>query len=453
MLQHKVLTELHKTVVLAWPLVVAQLAVIAINTTDVVMMGWLGPEFLAAGTLSTAIVHPILLAILGLLSVVTPLVAQNLASKKFKEIRRTTRQGLWLAALASVISVPILINMEFLISVLQLDSSIAKLAQSYMDTAVWYLIPVFLFFVLRNLVSAHSDTKVILNITLLGIALNALGNYALMFGNFGFPKMELRGAGISTTIVNSFMFFALLAYVLTHRRYKRYYILVRIYKPDWSIFNKILKLGSPVALMIASESGLFSVAAIFIGWLGTAELAGHAVALQITAIAFMIPLGLSHATTIRVGYGYGLQDRFKFTLAGWVSIGLAVSCMVGTLLLFYIIPEQLIHLFLDPSVESNASAIGFALSYMLVVTLFQVADGGQVVAAAALRGINDTKFPMYVAIIGYWIIGLPVGYLLGFNFGYRGVGVWFGLAAGLTFVAVVLFYRFWTLSRRIKLDQ
>lgn len=452
MLQQNIFAELRKTISLAWPLVVAQLAVIAINTTDVVMMGWLGPQYLAAGTLTTAIIHPVLLAGLGLLSVVTPLVAQNLASRNYKEVRRTTRQGLWLASLMSLLSIPVLINMEFLIRVLGLDLSIAKLAQNYVDTAIWYLIPIFLFFVLRNLVSAHSDTKMILNITLVAIALNALGNYALMFGNFGFERMELRGAGISTTIVNSFMFFALLLYVLRHPRYKRYYILVRIYKPDWTIFSKILKLGSPVALMIASESGLFSVAAIFIGWLGTYELAGHAVALQITAIAFMIPLGLSHATTIRVGYGYGKRDPFKLALAGWVSIGLAISCMIVTLLIFYIFPEFLIHLFLDPNIAENSQAIGFALSYLLVVTLFQVADGGQVVAAAALRGINDTKVPMYVAIIGYWVIGLPVGYLLGFNFGLRGVGVWLGLAAGLIFVAAVLIYRFWSLSRRLKFD-
>ncbi|MEH6443860.1 MAG: MATE family efflux transporter [Oceanospirillaceae bacterium] len=452
MLQQKFITELYKTIALAWPLVVAQLAVIAINTTDVVMMGWLGPQYLAAGTLSTAIIHPVLLAGLGLLSVVTPLVAQNLASRNYKEVRRTTRQGLWLALMMSAVSVPVLINMEFLITSLGLDAEVAKLAQNYIDTAIWYLIPVFLFFVLRNLVSAHSDTKFILNITLVAIALNALGNYALMFGNFGFPEMGLRGAGISTTIVNSFMFFALLAYVLRHPRYKRYYILVRLYKPDWSIFSKILKIGSPVALMIASESGLFSVAAIFIGWLSTSELAGHAVALQITAIAFMIPLGLSHATTIRVGYGYGKKSSFELALAGWVSIALAISCMIITLLTFYIIPEFLIHLFLDPAIASNAPAIGFALSYLLVVALFQIADGGQVVAAAALRGLNDTKVPMYVAIVGYWIIGLPTAYLLGFNFGLRGVGVWLGLAAGLIFVAIVLIYRFWSLSKNVKFN-
>ncbi|OUS35555.1 MATE family efflux transporter ['Osedax' symbiont bacterium Rs2_46_30_T18] len=446
-------TELSKTFSLAWPLVIAQLAVIAINTTDVVMMGWLGPEYLAAGTLSTAIVHPFLLAGLGLLSVVTPLVAQNLSTKNYTEIRRTTRQGLWLAALMSLIFVPLLLQIESIILMLGLDASVAKLAATYMDTAVWYLIPVFLFFVLRNLVSAHSDTKVILQITLVAIALNALGNYALMFGHFGFERMELRGAGISTTFVNTMMFLALLGYVLKHPRYKKYSILVRIYKPDWSIFRKILKLGGPVGLMIASESGLFSAAAILMGWLGTAELAGHAIALQITAIAFMIPLGLSNATTIRVGYAYGLANSSAVNVAGWVSIGLGIGCMIITLIIFYLFPQWLIHLFLDPEIAANATAIAYAVSYLLVVTLFQIADGGQVVAAAALRGINDTKVPMYVAIVGYWIVGMPVAYILGFTFELRGVGVWLGLAAGLIFVAIVLIYRFWRLAGNLKFSQ
>ncbi len=444
--------ELVKTFHLAWPLIIAQLAVIAINTTDVIMMGWLGPEYLAAGTLTTAIVHPLLLAGLGLLSVITPLVAQNLAGRNFKQIRRTTRQGLWFAAIMSCVSIALLIQIEAIIHLLGLPADVGALAQNYMDTAVWYLIPAFMFFVLRNLVAAHSDTKIILKITLAGIALNALGNYALMFGNFGFDRMELRGAGISTTLVNTAMFLALLVYVLRHPQYKRYTILVRIYKPDWEVFKKIYKLGSPVALMIASESGLFSVAAIFIGWLGTAELAGHAVAMQITAIAFMIPLGLSNATTIRVGYSYGLRSKVAITVAGWVSIGLGISCMLVTLIVFYFLPNYLIHLFLDPSISSNTLAISFAVSYLLVVTLFQVADGGQVVAAAALRGINDTKVPMYVAIVGYWFVGTPVAYFLGFNMGLRGVGVWLGLAAGLYFVAVILIYRFWRLTTKIDFD-
>ena len=446
-------SELTRTARLSIPLIIAQLAVIAINTTDVIMMGWLGPEFLAAGTLSTAIVHPIFLAGLGLFSVITPMVAQNLAARNFKELRRTTRQGLWLAVIVSAISIPILLQIKDIIVLLGLQASIGDLAQSYMNTAVWHLIPVFFFIVLRNLVSAHSDTKMILQITLVAIVLNALGNYGLMFGNFGLPRMELRGAGISTTIVNSLMFIALLWYVLKHPRYKRYAILLRIYKPDWVIFKRILQLGSPVALMIAAETSLFSVAAIFMGWLGTDELAGHAVALQITAIAFMIPLGLSQGTTIRVGYGYGLKSQRAVSLAGWVSIGLGTGCMLLTLIVLYLFPHWLIHLFLDPSIVTNTTPIAHAVSYLLVVTLFQVADGGQVVAAAALRGINDTKVPMYIAIIGYWVVGIPVGYVLGFNFEMRGVGVWLGLAAGLIFVALILIYRFWQLSSRLTFDR
>ncbi|NQZ32218.1 MAG: MATE family efflux transporter [Oceanospirillaceae bacterium] len=445
--------ELMKTCSLAWPLIIAQLAVIAINTTDVIMMGWLGPQFLAAGTLSSAILHPILLAGIGMLSVVTPLVAQNLSARKYKEVRRTTRQGLWVAALLSLISIPLLLQIKQIIIMLDLDANIAQLAEDYMSMAAWHLLPVFLFFVLRNLVSAHSDTKVILKITLIAILLNALGNYALMFGNFGFPALGLKGAGISTTIVNSCMFLALLAYVLTHRRYKRYFILVRIYKPDWKIFSKILKLGSPVGLMIAAEAGLFSIAAIFMGWLGTLELAGHAVALQIASIAFMIPLGLSNATTIRVGYSYGARDKEAVIVAGWVSIALGIGCMFSTLILFSVFPYQLVHMFLDPEITSNNTAIGYAVSYLFIVSLFQLADGGQVVAAAALRGINDTKLPMYLAIFGYWCVGMPTAYILGFVLEYRGVGVWLGLASGLIFVAFVLIYRYWRLTKNLNFDK
>ncbi|MEM5527535.1 MATE family efflux transporter [Gammaproteobacteria bacterium AS21] len=444
--------ELSKTFSLAWPLIVAQLAVISINTTDVIMMGWLGPEYLAAGTMATAIIHPLFLAFIAFLSVLTPLIAQNLVSRKYKEIRRTTRQGLWFAIVMSAISIPLMLQINEIILFLQLDPKVGLLAQQYMDAAVWYLIPVYMFFVLRNFVTAHGDSKIVLKITLAAIVLNALGNYTLMFGKLGFPPLGLTGAGISTTIVNSFMFLALLYYVLRHRRYKRYYILVRIYKADWSIFRKILKMGFPVALMVAAESSLFSVASIFMGWLGTEELAGHAVALQLTAIAFMIPLGLSNATSVRVGYGYGAKNLQMLTTSGWVSIAMGIGFMVLTLSTFLIIPEYLVHLFLDPNVAGNQTAIGFAVSYVLVVTIFQIADGGQVVAAAALRGINDTTVPMFIAIIGYWLVGIPIAYVLAFVFDMRGVGVWLGLAIGLIFAAIALIHRFWALTKKVKFE-
>ena len=318
----------------------------------------------------------------------------------------------------------------------------ALLAQTYMKVAVWHLLPAFLFVVLRSLISAHGNTSVLLLITLIAIVINAIGNYALIFGNLGMPRLELTGAGISTTVVNTFMFLCALLYVLKHKRHKRYAILVRLYKPDWHSFFNILRIGTPVGLMITAETGLFTAATVMMGWLGTDQLAGHAVAVNMAAMAFMVPLGLSFATTIRVGLAYGRGSHADIATAGWVSIQLAIVLMSCSLTLFLLFPEYLVHLFLSPDIEKNSAPIAFAVKFLAVAALFQLVDGAQVAAAAALRGLNDTKIPMFIAIVGYWLIGIPVGYVLAFVFGLNGVGIWLGLAMGLAFVAVILIIRF-----------
>lgn len=434
--------ELKATFFLAWPLVVAQLASIAINTTDVIMMGWLGPDALAAGTLASAVLHPFLFFGFGVLSAVAPLVAQAIGGKQFRQVRRATRQGLWVALLLCVVAIPALLQIEHILLATGQSTTNAQAASVYMSSAVWHLLPAFGFIVLRGLVSAHGHTGIVLMITLVGVVANAIGNYGLMFGHFGLPRWELFGAGVTTSVINSLMFLAALWYVLTHQRHKRYAILLRFWKPDWESFKNILRIGAPIGTMATAETGLFSAAAVLMGWLSTEELAGHAVALQIAATAFMLPLGLSFATTIRVGLAYGRGQRQDVGTAGWVSVVLALGFMSTSLLLFALFPEPLVHFFLDPANPDNAAPIAFAVSFLAVVALFQLADGAQVAAAAALRGLNDTWVPMLVAIVGYWLVGFPSGYLLGFVFEWRGQGVWGGLAIGLTFVAIVLMLRF-----------
>jgi MATE family multidrug resistance protein len=289
-------------------------------------------------------------------------------------------------------------------------------------------------------------------ITLVGVAVNALGNYTLMFGHFGFPRMELRGAGISTTIVNSVMCLLIMLYTLRHRRYRRYHLLGRFWRPDWVKFREIWRVGGPIGFMLMTEVGLFAAAALLMGLLGTDELAAHAIALQCAAIAFMIPMGLSQATTVRVGMAFGQQNRLAIHKAGWVSLLLGTGFMCITCLLFWLIPEQLIGLFLDPSQETNRQPFRLAIAFLGVAALFQLADGAQVVAAAALRGLNDTKIPMFVALIGYWGCGFPVAYYCGFVLGLGGEGVWYGLAAGLACVAVILCTRF-ALRERLVLKS
>jgi MATE family multidrug resistance protein len=434
--------ELRASFALAWPLIVAQLAQNLLFTTDVVLMGWLGPKYLAAGTLAGAFLMPFQLTGIGIVSAVAPLVAQARGRRDIKAVRRYVRQGFWVSILVSTILAPIVLSMQPVYLALGQDPEVVEIAQSYMLYGFWMLYPALGIMVLRSFLSAFDATRVILVVTVLGVTVNALVAYTLIFGHFGFPRLELRGAAIATGTVNLVMFGALLAYTLRHRRLGRFHILIRFLKPDWPKFFDVLKIGLPIGLTVAAETGLFSVAAMLMGLLGTNETAAHAVALQLAATAFMVPLGLGMAATVRVGLAYGRGDKEGVRKAGWTAVALGVGFMALTASLFLAMPHVLVSIFLDGSDPGNAEALMLAASYLGIAGLFQLADGAQVVAAHSLRGLSDTRTPSLLAILGYWFVGLPTAYVLGFVFNLRGTGVWLGLATGLAFVAVLLLSRF-----------
>jgi MATE family multidrug resistance protein len=251
-------------------------------------------------------------------------------------------------------------------------------------------------------------------------------------------------------LTNVLMFAALAAYVLRHRRYRRFHLLVRFWKPDWSRFAQIFRIGTPIGLTILSEVGLFTAAALLMGQLGTDEVAAHAIALQCASMAFMVPLGLGTAATVRVGLAYGRNDAQGIHRAGWTAFVLGTGFMALSCIAFLTLAPFIVRLFLDPSHAENANALALAASFLMVAGVFQLVDGAQVVAAHSLRGLSDTKIPMLLAITGYWLVGLPIAYVLGFMLDWRGIGIWTGLAAGLAFVAVVLVTRF-ALRERIGL--
>lgn len=435
-------TELRASFALAWPLIVAQLAQNLLFTTDVVLMGWLGPKYLAAGTLAGAFLMPFQLTGIGIVGAVAPLVAQARGRGDTKAVRRIVRQGFWVAILVATLLVPIVLNIRPIYLAIGQDPEVTALAESYMFAGFWMLYPALGIMVVRSFLSAFAATRVILVVTVIGVLVNALLAYTLIFGHFGFPRLELRGAAIATGLVNVVMFFSLLGYVVTHRKLKRFHILVRFFKPDWPRFFEILKVGLPIGLTVAAEVGLFSVAAILMGRLGTNETAAHAVALQLASTAFMVPLGLGMAATVRVGLAYGRGDTEGVRLAGWTAIVMGTGFMALTAALFLAIPHALVTIFLDSSDPANATALMLAATYLGIAGIFQLVDGAQVVAAHSLRGLSDTRTPMLLAIFGYWFVGLPTAYVLGFVFDLRGVGVWLGLATGLAFVAILLVSRF-----------
>jgi MATE family multidrug resistance protein len=434
--------EFRALFILAWPLILAQLAQNALLTTDIIMMGWLGPKYLAAGMLAHAFFFALQLFGIGLVGAVAPLVAQALGASDIKAVRRIVRAGIWAGVILAVLLLPLIWNVRPILLALGQAEESARLAEEFLHFAVWLIFPAFWIIVIRSFLAAHGATRVILLITIAGVAVNAAGNYALMFGNWGFPRLELRGSGITTTIVNFVMLALMLIYVNRHRRFRRYHIFARFFEPDWARLREIFQIGAPIGLMLLAEVGLFSVAAFLMGWLGTDEVAAHAIALQCASLAFMVPLGLSQASTVRVGLAFGSRSPEGIRKAGWMSLLMTLAFMSMTAALFLAVPNVVVGLFLDASQEANRNALMLGATYLGIAGLFQLVDGAQVSAGAALRGLSDTKWPLIIALVGYWLIGMPTAYTLGFTLGWRGVGIWIGLAAGLAVVAVVLVARF-----------
>lgn len=434
--------ELRATFSLAWPLVIAQLAQNALHTTDVILLGWLGPTYLAAGTLGTTFFMPFLLFGVGVVGAVAPLVAQARGARNIKAIRRIVRQGFWVAILLAALLLPIVLQIRPIYQFLGQDPVVTGMAEQFVQIVAWSLFPAVGIITLRSFLSAFDATRAVLVITVLGVVVNALVAYALIFGNFGLPRLELRGAAIATLITNIIMFLVMLTYVIRHRRFGRFHILMNFWKPDWGHFRSIFIIGTPIALTVLAEVGMFTAAALLMGRIGTDEIAAHAVALQCASMAFMVPLGLGIAATVRVGVAYGRRDPEGIHKAGWMAFMLGTGFMAVSCLAFLFFGRPVVSLFLNPAVEANANAVGLAVSFLAIAGIFQLADGAQVTAAHALRGLSDTKIPMLLAILGYWLVGLPTSYVLGIVLNWRGVGIWTGLAVGLTFVAVVLVTRF-----------
>lgn len=427
---------------LALPLVGSQLAAIAMLTTDVIMMGWLGPTYLAAGALGSAVFMPIMHFGFGVMAAVIPMVAQALGAGDFRGVRRSVRQGFWVAtAFAIIFAIPLWYVGGILVFLGQ-DRLLADLAQGYLRTALWGLGPLMWVIVLRGFLTAQERPRAVLAVMVTGIGVNAFGNYALMFGNFGFPRLELVGAGISTSVVNAFMALALILFVTWDRRLKYYQLFVRFWRVDWTRFVEVVRLGAPIGLMVLAESSLFGAAGLLMGLIGTAELAAHAIALQYAAVAFMVPLGISQAVTARVGLAAGARDRAAIGRAGWVAIGLGIACTLVSAAAFWFAGEWLVGLFLDLNNAGNESVERLAISFLLIAALFQLVDGAQAIGAGALRGLRDTRVPMLLAMFGYWVVGLPTSAVLAFSFDLGGQGVWIGLATGLTVVAVLAVWRF-----------
>ncbi|MEM6909392.1 MAG: MATE family efflux transporter [Pseudomonadota bacterium] len=444
--------EFQATIALATPLALANLLQMLTYAIDVIFIARLGEEPLAACALAVSLFGLVLWAMTALTGAVAPLIAEALGAQApaFRPVRRATRMALWLAAISGVLGMGLCLTLEPIMRVSGQQEAIIALAVEYNFVIIFSMVPMLLASVLRNYVSALGRPIFATAITGLGIFVNAAANYAFIFGNFGAPELGLTGAAVATIITSLFTLMAYVVAIFADANLARFRIFYRFWRPDWERFAQIIRIGTPISLTVTAEAGIFGAAAFLMGRFGAAELAGHTVALQLAALAFQVPFGVGQAVTIRVGYFYGARNPQGILQAGWVALAIGTGFMMFTASAMVLAPFTLLSIYVDPYAAKNAALVGFALQYLLLAAIFQLADGIQAVAAGALRGLQDTRVPMWIAIFSYWVPGIGVSVSLGFFTPLEGIGVWIGLATGLFFAALLLIRR-WMQRERLGL--
>jgi MATE family, multidrug efflux pump len=440
--------ELTETLKLAVPIALTQVGQIAMMTTDLALIGRLGDAALAAAALAHTVFFISFTFGMGLVSAVAPLAAQAFGAREPRLVRRAVRVGLWAALL---VSLPIMMlplwGQQILLALGQAPAT-AALAQQYLSGLAWGATPALWFLAIRGFISAVNRPEPGLWITLGAIPANAVLVYLLIHGELGLPRLELFGAGLATTIINSGMFLVGLWFAYGRQPFRKYRVLGRIWRIDWRLMRRLVAIGAPISMAFLLEYGLFAAASLLMGLISTTALAAHQIALQIAAILFMVPFGIGMAATVRVGHAVGRGDAPAVKRAGFVATGLGILFMSAMTLVVILGRFLIARLFLGEGGESGG-VIELTATLLMVGATFFVADGIQTVAAGALRGMNDTRLPLLFAAISYWLIGFTMAYGLAFWTGLGAVGIWIGLSCGTAVYAILLILRFRLLASRI----
>jgi len=426
-----------------------QLGQIAMMTTDLAFIGRLGGEAVAAAALAGTVYFVSFTFGMGFMSAVAPMAAQAFGTENPALVRRSLRAGLWTALLVSLPIMLFPLRGEHILLILGQAPQAARLAQHYLFGLAWGVAPALWFLALRSFMGAVNRPQPILWITLAAIPVNALMVYLLMYGKLGLPRLELFGAGLATTLVNCVTFLAALWFATCRRPFSDYRVLTRLWRIDWSLMLQLAAIGAPISMAFLMEYGLFSAAALLMGLISTTALAAHQIALQVTAILFMIPFGISMAATVRVGHAVGRNDGPGVKRAGLVAMLLGIVIVAILTLAVIAARFQIAEFFLGDIAQNAAATIELAAALLLIGASFFITDAVQSIAVGSLRGLKDTRVPLLFAGLGYWAIGFSLSYVLAFRTGLGAIGVWIGLSVGTAVYAALLVLRFRLLANRL----
>jgi MATE family multidrug resistance protein len=440
--------ELTETLKLAAPMALTQLGQIAMTTTDLVFIGRIGDEAVAAAGLAGTVYFVSFTLGMGLTSAVAPLAAQAFGAHNPSLVRRALRNGLWAALFIALPIMALPLRGEQILQALGQGATTSHLAQQYLFGLAWGAMPALWFQAIRGFMGAIHRPQPALWITLAAIPANALLVYLLMFGTFGLPRLDLFGAGLATTIVNFGTFLAGLWFITQRKPFSDYRVLVRLWRIEWVLMRQIAAIGAPISIAFLLEYGLFSSAGLLMGLISTTALAAHQIALQITAILFMVPFGISMAATVRVGHAVGRNDAAAVKRAGLVAMLLGVALSAALTLAVIIARVAVVRFFLDATTANADATIELATMLLAIGATLFITDGLQATAVGALRGLKDTRVPLLFAAISYWAIGFSAAYALAFFTPFGAIGVWIGLSVGTAVYAMLLILRFLRLANR-----
>ncbi len=435
------LREYRQLAKLSVPITIGQIALIATGFVDTVMAGRISPLALGAIAVGANLWIPVYLFSVGLMMAVSSMVSHYFGAGQTAAIRDLIKQSLMVSGVLGLLGFYSVRLLSGVMGWVGIDEGIVPVATGYLYAVSWGIPAVCAYLALRFVSEGIGYTRPMMVIQLIGLAINALLNYILMFGKLGVPAMGAVGAGWATAAVMWINLFMLVVYILTHHRYADIWQSEKL-KPDWKRTKEMLRLGLPIALTLVNEVGMFSAVGLLMGSLGVIEVAAHQIAINFAGMMFMIPLGISAATTIRVGHALGEQRPVDARFRGLAGISLAGMCMFGTASIMLLFPDLIVSIY-----SKDAEVATMAVTLLFMAAIFQLSDGVQVSAAGALRGMKDTLYPLLVSVVAYWFVGLPFSYYLGINRAVGPQGLWMGLVASLTLAAVWLVWRFWRVSR------
>ena len=439
--------QLFQLLALASPVIATQFSQMAMGVVDTVMSGHASAVDLAAVAIGSSIWIPLILFIGGILTAITPTIAHYCGASEHKKIGHTIRQSLWIGIILSLLGFTALFSIHDLFVFMDVEAPILPIATGYLEAIAWGMPAIVGFFILRYLNEGMANIIPVMLTGFLGLLVNVIANYVLIFGHFGAPALGGIGAGWATTITHWVMLICLLIYLYNSKKFALIKLFKLDFTPHFEELKRLLKLGLPIGISFFVEGSIFSIIALFLASMGVVTVASHQIALSFSSLIFILPLSLSISLTIQVGHQIGAQQysQARDTIKAGYLISLTVSIIAALLIVNFSSPIAALY-------TDNAEVIKLASSLMIFTALYQFSDGIQLCSAGSLRGLKDTTIPMFLSIIAYWIIGFPLGYILALTdiitdaMGAR--GFWIGLLCGLSLSAVLMTLRLYSILKR-----